>query len=491
MLLWVAVAAATIAAGIGAATLADSRPFLLVLAVAAVAGVAIVSLVVLHRRGGDALSPLGLVALFYLATFAFGGVYFYVTPLPGRGQPYESHNIVEAVGLAALSLPLFVLGYALHPLRTVLRVLPPLPSNLRRSRSMFMLLVLLVTGWAARLYMIDTGRYFYSDVGRGVATGSSWLMGILATLPLVATAYVGATYYLALRAGSYAPRDRWLYFALVIVELAYNAPTGSRAGILTVIMTVVVIGYYGSQKRPSVIGITALLAVVVLVIFPFFFAYRNAGAGTPFQQDLGGNLRSSASSLFDQSPKTVWDSGVTSTLQRFSGVAMIASLLNQGPDAIPREPGETLSWSYTGLLPRALAPNKPDPGAFAHEFGDALGVTAPGDTRTSVTVTPLGELYFNYRLTGVLVGMFLLGAMYRVIGAFFESRQRDAVTLAIYAALSWPLINAQEAIIAGGLVGIIKAMAVLVVVLITAARLSGVPTLSAGARHSARARVHA
>jgi hypothetical protein len=254
---------------------------------------------------------------------------------------------------------------------------------------------------------------------------------------------------------------QWLYYGLLVVELSWNVPRGSRAAVLSLMMMFIVLRYYGLRKRPSLPGFTALALVGVLGVFPFLYEYRNSGArGTTYHQDFRGNLDATATTVLDQSPDEAWNAGVKATLGRFAGTQMVASMLHQGPDAIGRDPGETLSWTLTGLLPRAVFPNKPDPGGFAHEFGASLAVTAPGDTRTSVTVTPIAELYFNYRLTGIILGMFVLGAVYRVIGDYFAGRHKEAASLAVYAASAWPLINAQEAIIAGGLIGIIKGMAV-------------------------------
>jgi hypothetical protein len=471
---------------LSASVLADSRVFLLILVLGAVAIVAIMAIAVSHRLQWDALSPLGLIAAFFVTTFVFGAVYAYVTPWPSGPQPYQPGNIVQAVGLAALGLPMLVLGYWTNAFRGLLRAIPRLPARAAVDMPVTLLLFLLAVGWAARLYLIGSGRYFWLDDGRGIATGASWLMGVLGALPLVATAYLGSAYYMAKRAGGPYRREQWGFYLLLLIEIAYNAPTGSRASVLTIITMVVVLRYYGLRRRPSALGLTALVLVAVLVVFPFFVAYRNAGeTGTAFQEDLGASLTTSAQPLIDQSPRQAWDAGASATLERFAGAAMVASMLHQGTDAIQRKRGETLSWSLTGLLPRAIAPNKPDPGAFANEFGQSLSITAPGDLRSSVTVTPLAELYFNYRLVGIIIGMFLIGGVYRVLGDYFIARKTEIVSLAIYAASAWPLINAQEAIIAGGLIGTLKRMAVLAIVLVIGVRIQDMA--SRGASKSAPA----
>ena len=66
--------------------------------------------------------------------------------------------------------------------------------------------------------------------------------------------------------------------------------------------------------------------------------------------------------------------------------------------------------------------------------------------------------------------MFLIGSIYRLVADYFRARQTDAVALAVYAVAAWPLINSQESVIAGGVLGLIKFMVVLALTLLVMAR---------------------
>ncbi len=80
-------------------------------------------------------------------------------------------------------------------------------------------------------------------------------------------------------------------------------------------------------------------------------------------------------------------------------------------------------------------------------------------------------MYLNYRVPGIIIGLFVLGGMYRIISAVLAGRAKEPLVLALYASVAWTLINAQEAIVAGGVLGTIKEIGVLGVALAGAARL--------------------
>jgi uncharacterized membrane protein len=464
----------TVAAGVGAVvaagSLTDSSAFSLIIGVLVVSLVASTLIVLSHRRQHDAFSPLGLICLYNLATFATGAVYFYIAPWPGALQPYVQTDIAPAVALGAIGLLTLALGYWVNPLRFLSRVLPALPRDVASRRTFVLLSLLFAVGWLARAYQFNTGQFFYSDVNVGPTTGASWVLGTLSELPLVAAAYCGARYYFAKSASASYGTPQFQYYALLLVELAYNAPRGSRAGILTIFMMILVLRYYGLRKRPSASSLVAITAVAVIVVFPLLFAYRNLDTTTGYQQDLRGNLLSASESILTQSPQEAVAAGSESTFRRFSGVTSMAAILHYGPDTSGRAPGETLSWSYTAFLPRAIAPTKPNPGRYANEFAQTFAIAAPGPTTTSVSIPHVAELYLNYRLAGIVMGMFIIGSVYRLMANYFLGRRTDAVALAVYAVAAWPLVNSQESVIAGGVLGLMKFMVVLAITLLVISR---------------------
>ena len=470
--LWIAILVAVVAAALGTSAIASSPAFPLIVGVLVISVIAFALIVGAHHNGHDACSPLGLICLFYVATFAIGAVYFYVSPWPGGLQPFEQDDLAPAVGLGAIGLVMLTIGYWANPLRSLLRVIPALPRDVTSRTTFALVASLLVVGWVARAHAFATGNYFYSDSEAGPTTGSSWLILTSTNLPLLVTAYCGARYYFARRAGASYGNVRWQYYLLLAVEVAYVAPTARRTAILSILMMVLVLRYYGLRRRPTVVSVLATVTFAVIVVFPIVNTFRNTQ--TPFQENLTGNFLVAAQSLRDSSPSEAIDSGLDSTFQRFSGVTSMAAILHYGPDASQRKPGETLAWSLTALLPRAVAPNKPNPGSYGNEFAQTFAVAAPGPATTSVAVPHVAELYLSYRVAGIILGMFIIGSVYRLLGDYLIGRKTDPLTLAVYATLAWVLVNSQEAIVAGSVLGIFKLATVLVIALLAASRLQHV-----------------
>jgi hypothetical protein len=465
---------AVVAAALGTSAIASSPAFPLIVGVLVIGVTAFALIVGMHRIEHDAVSPLGLVCLFYIATFSIGAVYFYVSPWPQGLQPFEPDDLAPAVGLGAIGLVMLTLGYWVNPLRSLLRVIPSLPRDVT-SRTTFVLVAsLLIVGWVARAYGFATGYYFYGDSQVGPTTGSSWLILTSIQLPLLATAYCGARYYFASRAGASNAVVRWQYYALLIIEVAYYAPTARRAAVLSILMMILILRYYGLRRRPSVVSVLAVVVLAVVVVFPIVNVYRHPQTNRPFQEDLVGNSLVAVQGLANSSPRQATKDGLDATFQRFSGVTSVAAILHYDPAASGRKPGETLGWILTSLLPRAIAPNKPNPGRYGNEFAQRFAITAPGPTTSSVAVPHVAELYLSYRVAGIILGMFIIGSVYRLLGEYLIGRKTDPLALAVYATIAWGLVNSQEAIVASSVLGILKVVTVLVIALLVTSRLQNV-----------------
>ena len=362
-------------------------------------------------------------------------------------------------------------GYWANPFRLLLRRMPELPTDVDSRSIVLIVSALLLVGWIARAYGFATGRYFYSDATAAPTNSASWLVATSTDLPMLAAAYCGARYYFARRAGLSYGSARWLYYVLLAAEVAYYAPTARRTALLAILMMILVLRYYGLRSRPNLASLALVITLAVVVVFPVLNTYRSPHTGTAYQHNLAYNMLQATETLASSSPREAVDVGLEATFQRFSGVTSVAAFQHYGPEALGREPGETLSWVYTGFLPRVLAPNKPDPGHFGNEIAQKFAIAGPGPVATSVTVTPVGEMSVNYRIPGIIIGMFFLGGCYRLLAGFLVGRGTDPLALAVYASVAWSLINAQEAVVAGGLIGTIKEIGVMSVALFGVTRL--------------------
>jgi hypothetical protein len=467
------VAAGAVSAGLGVllAGIGGARWWPIALGAGAITVAGVATIVLSHVRRRDAFSPLGLTAIFYVASFAGGGIYFWIVRNPDTTQippVYDQRDIVIALVLAAVSFAMLACGYLINPLGGLLRLVPAPPRVEDGRQRIRILVILLAVGWLARLEQLATGAYFHVSESGAARTGSSWFIYAASQLPLLATAFVGAQAFLARRRGVRDVRGELLFYALLATEIGWYAPSGSRGALLTLLLMVAVVRYYGLGRRPSWIGVVAAAAIAVFVVFPLELQYRNTQGG--YQYAPGANLAQSGQALLHQNGAQTFNSGFRATVTRFSSITSVAAIQHSGTHVLDRKPGETLVWSAQTLLPRALDEDKPDPGVFGNEFGRAYGILVPSNDKTSIAVTQFGEMQLSFGLTGIVVGMLLVGAIYRLIGDYFGGRTSDPVALAVYAVSAWNVINLQEAILAVGLFGLIKLMVFLLLALAVANR---------------------
>ena len=117
---------------------------------------------------------------------------------------------------------------------------------------------------------------------------------------------------------------------------------------------------------------------------------------------------------------------VAFTPKRLDYLLPLAWIALHTPDPLPFLHGETYLPILYKLVPRALFADKP---ADVRHTGVRYGFRPP-DKRNHFKVHQLGEFYMNFGLAGVLLGMFVLGLLYRSLHELFHRPGACAATLA-------------------------------------------------------------
>ncbi len=456
-------AVALIAAGLGFLTVRYEGEYGLgiFLPAAVVAALAVWTIRSEHVRSWDAFSPLGLSCIFYLATFSIGALYAAVDLDHPLRHVYSVEGMAQAMWVGALGLGGLIVGYRANLFRFVTALVPALP-RVNSHQAGAVMIAVAVIGWAARGVVFATGSYFYAYDNEGAAaTATPGVVIMLAILPTLVVAYCGARYNIAKRSGENDPVMRRWFLILMTIEVAYHAPRGTRAAFLTLIMMVLVLRYYGLHKRPSLKATVAFILVGMIVVFPVLFSLRNEGQGSQaYEQNLGYAAQSAVDGLVAQSPTDALDAGFTSTFDRFSGATSLGAVF-QCACPPPRDPGVTLSWVATSVLPSSVLGSTDRPERFGYEFGRYYGIS----DYSGIALTQVGEMWLNYEWLGVFFGLVLVGGVYRVIGDYYGRRSDDPLALAIYATVAWAIVNTQETVVAAGVVGILKQLVIFTVLL--------------------------
>jgi len=413
-----------------------------------------------HRR--EALSPLPAVTAFFILEFAAGAI-FYRKPrldsvLGDLLFAYTPGTIGVALIIAFGSWALVVAGYFCS--RFIDEPLSHIPRPHVNDILTGVAVILILVGTGARVMMIANGWYFHIADEIVEAGGLRNIVVVLANLPLIATAMIGARYYRE------RPRAAGAYWALVLIEAAWAIPSGARSRLVLLGLMLIIVRTYGSPKRFPV-GRTALLAAVaVLAIFPFGSAYRTISTtATGYQSDPIGQLQAAGKQVtrsYSENPIRAVSSGLNETVRRFAGITSIAAIAHRGTTFYPAEPREAFGLYAGALVPRALWPSKGDASTLTTEFGNRYSITRPGNV-TSVSMTSVGDLWGTFGFGGMAIGMLILGGVVRALNVYLRERRENYAVLGIYAVFLGSFLLSFETSIATGFLQTLRALAVTVI----------------------------
>lgn len=435
-------------------------------------------------RRGEAFGVLPMVTGFYLLTFVVGSAYYYAPNRVAGGSViygllgrYSTDGLILAVLAGFLGWIAFATGFwAANFARSARRL--PRPALRTAGSSLAVVVSLLVFGWAARALAFEQGLYFhYSGTPEADGTGIfSVLISSLAKLPVVATALAGVA-----RLKGNRSAGRW-FFPLLIVEFAWAIPTGERAQVISLAIMAAVVRYYGTRRAFPWPLVAAIVALAVLIVFPFITLYRGEGGSSGYQRNARAQLSAAYRGIAGETPFEVLRGGVQDVSSRFSGAASLGAMMTQGRDQYPRTAQETVSDWVGAFVPRFILPSKTDPGSIGNEYGKAYGIVAPrSETGASIAITNPGDFYGSFGWAGLVLGLFAAGAAYRAIDEYFSDKRDNELMLAIFAAVIGPIALFVETSFAIGFFASLKDLVVdvavigLVTILINYARTEARP----------------
>lgn len=233
--------------------------------------------------------------------------------------------------------------------------------------------------------------------------------------------------------GRLSRRQNWLLMGLLIpatvgvvfATIVDKSLAMSLAGIPLVAL------WYARGRVPWV-TLIVLLLILIFVVFPFVNTYRFLDARIP----QATRMQMTSDLLLSWTMDEYVFNSADMFMQRLALINSVAIVVRDVPRWIPYARGETMFGPALGLMiPRFLWPGKPSYG-IGREFGEIFRVVSMLDNMTSIAATVPGELYWNFDLPGVLVGMALWGVLLRFLyRRYGEADGADPVRRAIHIVL--------------------------------------------------------
>ncbi len=134
--------------------------------------------------------------------------------------------------------------------------------------------------------------------------------------------------------------------------------------------------------------------------------------------------------------------GMKTTAVRASADDLLSDVVIRTPFAVPYWGGHTYL-SLVGLaVPRVLWPNKPQK-TLGQDFGHRYGYLSTTDRYTSINLPYLVEFYVNFGEAGVVVGMFITGALLLLITRRFNVPGQNTTQSVFSLVLLLPLTSTE------------------------------------------------
>jgi hypothetical protein len=187
------------------------------------------------------------------------------------------------------------------------------------------------------------------------------------------------------------------------------------------LMGVPVIALWYAKRKVPWKTLILMVLIMVFVVFPLYNTYR------ALDPRLAGIVR--AEMTYEIA--SAWDydeyrqQSVGTAKRRMAMINSVAVVIRDVGRWVPYARGGTLfTPAVTFFIPRLLWPDKPY-FTMGRTFAETFRVVAIMDRDTRVAVTVPGELYWNFDLPGILIGMALWGVALR----FLYRRYGEGLTL--------------------------------------------------------------
>jgi len=390
---WLAVLGACGGVGVAAVSI-GSGALALALAITALL---LASTPAMVRLRVNPLDALGLYALSVALIFGVDSLPWLTTPF-APPPVVTSRDVVRAVCLVGLSQLVFTIaGVAVGGPPRRFRI----AQSDARPRRPGLLIMLIVVGSMICLAGAARGLTGYATALGTQSGASSTAEALLAVL----TAAQAAILPLALIALQPSGRRYRLPLAGALLLLAAVGFMAGFKGAILLPFLYVAFVYVAIRGRIPWRGLVLGVAALVLVVQPANSALRNA---LQHHESPVGAAAHAATDWAAYRPDRSVSAAMQYLSRRFREIDQIALIVRETPSTYPYAHGVT----YTPLLVLQAVPRVVWPGKVTLNQGEQFSHTywqIPSSDSTATPLTQVGDLYRNFGLAGVVVGMFVVG----------------------------------------------------------------------------------
>jgi hypothetical protein len=257
--------------------------------------------------------------------------------------------------------------------------------------------------------------------------------------------------------GRLTRRERWALYVAIALTALLRAGSGLVSNVMIMAITVFLAVWAGGGRLGlRWILIAALSFAAMAAMRSVAFEYRARSWFAETQLSLPGRAALMGSLMLSK----VEAEGAVSTVQdgweiiagRSANLDLLADVVRQTGTTVPFWGGETYLSLVGFAVPRFLWPNKPTK-TLGQDFGHRYGYLDSWDTWTSINLPFLIEFYANFGEIGVLIGMVIVGVLYRLLDNDLNRPGQPLQVTICSLVLLVPLLNIESdfSLVFGGL----------------------------------------
>src|SRR5205085_10759361 len=182
------------------------------------------------------------------------------------------------------------------------------------------------------------------------------------------------------------------------------------------------------RRRLSLTKVLVPTVIILVTVFPLLGFYRGMSGG---KMGFFDRLKSTPDAISRLSTKDISSMIVGGLMDRSHGIDSLALIIKFTPGLGEFKYGKDyLLVPAYAFVPRAVWPDKPENPSV--EFGLRYFANPIVTESTSLGQFHIGDLYRNFALPGIIVGMLLLGVFYRTVYLYlnpYKSKSELAIFL--------------------------------------------------------------
>ncbi len=359
----------------------------------------------------------------------------------------------QTLGYVLVGLVSLIAGYTWYQSDTRIKKIAEFLNKEWHPQNVFVVwCVVWGLGIAAKIVRVGGGGYFHLDKNP-LFTGSSIysLIGLIDWFGAIAVAIAFIHYFHIRRtSGVYAQWQRIAWGALIF-EIVFWFASGSRFSTILPIMVYLIVAHYAyapSNKRIIIAGL-----VILFVVMPGVSLYKDPGVLARSYRGESKEIKIADIQRF----------AIDSSIGRIDQSRIVNALFVKTDEYLH---GKSLVNFFVSLgPPRMIWPEKPVISGNGNELGRALGILAPGDFNTNIGPSVIGEWYLNFGPPGILIGMFLMGILFRILyeGSIGATQARFSGVY-IYAIIWIHVIKGMEDWMAPVYAGLVKIVIIMLMI---------------------------